>query len=536
MNRVKDTDSQNEAITAVRENKNVIIRASAGTGKTYTLIKAIEEDLKLHTDFQQIAAITYTIKATKEIRDRIKGLKIDDKQLKISTNNEFIRNEIIIPFIGDAYKKKFSNKLSSDYSIKFSSFDEGINSIEKMSIIGEYTQTKKDSFHYELALEIIKKSKACQRYVKSKYRRIYIDEYQDVSNAAHSFYKYLLYELGIKLFIVGDTKQNIFSFAGAAPKFFNEFWNNEKHLFLREELTFNRRCSNDIQNYSNLLFDETRKLILTNSDYIHSEKDVICICLHKNEIQKWPQIIKNCINSKLSLALFRIYNEDCKKSVSLLRKMADISLKFIPKNPLSEFPTELQTLFFSIGCFAFNNKYNIYNFLSDTQIGETNFPFNIHLVEQKLRQIKEAPTQYETSETIYKLGVELGCIKIDSSKNDVLTIIHKFVQILTNTEYQILFTRKETRSVCQTVYTAKGLTYDQVIIFASDFNESNKETHYVAATRAKSKLLIVLNTDEDSDYIKFMRSRIQTSPIISSQNIIEFIHPQSTKVSNQNFT
>lgn len=180
MNRVKDTDSQNEAITAVRENKNVIIRASAGTGKTYTLIKAIEEDLKLHTDFQQIAAITYTIKATKEIRDRIKGLKIDDKQLKISTNNEFIRNEIIIPFIGDAYKKKFSNKLSSDYSIKFSSFDEGINSIEKMSIIGEYTKTKKDSFHYELALEIIKKSKACQRYVKSKYRRIYIDEYQDV--------------------------------------------------------------------------------------------------------------------------------------------------------------------------------------------------------------------------------------------------------------------------------------------------------------------------------------------------------------------
>ena len=30
MNRVKDTDSQNEAITAVRENKNVIIRAKIG--------------------------------------------------------------------------------------------------------------------------------------------------------------------------------------------------------------------------------------------------------------------------------------------------------------------------------------------------------------------------------------------------------------------------------------------------------------------------------------------------------------------------
>lgn len=48
-----------------------IIKASAGTGKTYSLALEYIKELILGTDFRKIYVMTFTKKATSEIRERV---------------------------------------------------------------------------------------------------------------------------------------------------------------------------------------------------------------------------------------------------------------------------------------------------------------------------------------------------------------------------------------------------------------------------------------------------------------------------------
>ena len=66
-------------------------------------------------------------------------------------------------------------------------------------------------------------------------------------------------------------------------------------------------------------------------------------------------------------------------------------------------------------------------------------------------------------------------------------------------EYHPAFHIDELRHVALTFHSSKGLEFDQVIVFANDYplnKEASIYEHYVAVTRAKSKLIIVLLSDE----------------------------------------
>lgn len=75
---------------------NLIVRASAGTGKTHTMVSKIEYDIAHCHTHKAVAAITFTIKAAAEIKDR---LTIDTSNHFIGTNNSFAIEEIIKPFM-----------------------------------------------------------------------------------------------------------------------------------------------------------------------------------------------------------------------------------------------------------------------------------------------------------------------------------------------------------------------------------------------------------------------------------------------------
>lgn len=63
---------------------NLIVRASAGTGKTHTMVAKIATEIEHNHTHKSIAAITFTIKAAQEIKDR---LTIDSSRHFIGTNN-----------------------------------------------------------------------------------------------------------------------------------------------------------------------------------------------------------------------------------------------------------------------------------------------------------------------------------------------------------------------------------------------------------------------------------------------------------------
>ena len=88
----------------VETSGNLIVRASAGTGKTHTMVSKIKRDIEENHTHKVVAAITFTIKAAAEIKDR---LNIDVSEHFIGTNNSFAIEEIIKPFMKDVYGKDY---------------------------------------------------------------------------------------------------------------------------------------------------------------------------------------------------------------------------------------------------------------------------------------------------------------------------------------------------------------------------------------------------------------------------------------------
>ena len=199
----------------VNTSGNLIVRASAGTGKTHTMVNKIAKEINDNRTHKVVAAITFTIKAAQEIKDR---LSVDITQHFIGTNNSFVIEEIIKPFMKDVYGSDYDIDMSTDYSreAKVATFQDAIDKIKSERILCSYTDITKN-FIFELAQEIVEKSVACRLYLQAKYFKIYIDEYQDCDKSMHKFFMYLCDELNIETFVVGDEKQSIYIWRGAYP-------------------------------------------------------------------------------------------------------------------------------------------------------------------------------------------------------------------------------------------------------------------------------------------------------------------------------
>ena len=63
-----------------------------------------------------------------------------------------------------------------------------------------------------------------------------------------------------------------------------------------------------------------------------------------------------------------------------------------------------------------------------------------------------------------------------------------------------------------TFHSSKGLEFDQVVLFAEDYKLSNPDStynHYVAATRAKERLVIVyLDDNKDKTFYNNLSNKI----------------------------
>ena len=92
-----DNDIRNMVLI---QDGNVVISASAGTGKTHTTILRIKRDLENNKGYKTFAAITFTKKAAKEISCRLGPQRSDGF---VDTNDNFVLNEVIRPFLYDAF-------------------------------------------------------------------------------------------------------------------------------------------------------------------------------------------------------------------------------------------------------------------------------------------------------------------------------------------------------------------------------------------------------------------------------------------------
>lgn len=455
---------------------NMIVSASAGTGKTHTMVAKIEKEIEANHSHKVIAAITFTVKAAKEIKDR---LSIDVTNHFIGTNNSFVIEEIIKPFARDVYGPNMRCDINTDYSIKKSTFEECENYLLEKKTICSYTDNKKN-FVFELALRIVQQSEACKLFLKAKYFKVYVDEYQDCDQTMHEFFMYICKELHIKLFVVGDPKQSIYIWRGAYPQAFKSILKMED--FQKKALRDNFRSCQQIQNYSNLLTDETRHL------YKPCKEDD-AIYLVKANSSNWVEKIRNLLDLNKTCALLRFANKDAKKGAEELSQIGT-SFTYIPRTPISDITTDISWLYNAIAQYFIIKQYSIYDFISEIpeeSIGDGHIRTYL---SNKLDLIKTALESGRDDNIIKEVKNIAEYFGYSSREKDT----RKMIETINNEEYHAAFNMEELSHVSITFHSSKGLEFDQVIVFSNDYQlKEEKEiyNHYVAVTRAKLKLIIV---------------------------------------------
>lgn len=259
---------------------NAVITAKPGSGKTYTVVEKIARLLPNLPDHKGVIAISFTNKASDELKQRCKKRCEGIKQSFFGTIDKFYLSQIIIPFASHI------TGVSCDYEI-IDIVPENIKnglpqppkkwvSRELESFIVAELNNGKIFLEYlgETAIIILRKVPAAVDYIRARYTHIFIDEYQDCGKIQDGIFRALV-SYGLTGIAVGDINQAIYAFSNRFPKYLIELIGN--NAFSHFELTKNHRCHESISEYSLCLFNA--------SQTIPSEKRVFLVKLNGSEQQ-----------------------------------------------------------------------------------------------------------------------------------------------------------------------------------------------------------------------------------------------------------
>lgn len=247
----------------VKYKKNIVIIANPGSGKTFVVCEKIKCILPELLEYEGVIAISYTNKASDELRNRLNNINI--KASNFSTLDTFLLMEIIYSFGEHVFGNSkyefqiYDTKNTSSENVNkirksfFKSFQEYINALGSVFLEGKILLESIS----DLAIYIIEKSDACKKYLKARYKYIFIDEYQDCGESQHNVFLKIV-SLGICGVAVGDPNQSIYGFSGKSSKYLMELTNNEN--FKTFYLNANYRSHEAIIDYSLKLLDNEHKL------------------------------------------------------------------------------------------------------------------------------------------------------------------------------------------------------------------------------------------------------------------------------------
>lgn len=472
-NQITDWDTREEILN--NGFTNTCVMASAGTGKTTLLINKLQKLNEINNSHKSYAVLTFTNKATEEIK-----IRCSIRNAYISTIDSFVENEIIRPFMSDIeLTKDYANNFKVDYQYKFNSTNEGLQVMKKENIMGVYYDNKMN-FKFRLALYILQNSTASQDYLKSKYCMFFIDEYQDCDEDMHSFFMYICGNLEIPFFIIGDEKQSIYQWRGAIGNIFNEVSEKFKKYFLIHSF----RCHFEINNFANLIhYPEA---------YVMSQKEVDRIIIYRDsEHQHRHKLIEtfiknNFLDFRNEITIF-VNNHKNAEQLSNLLKTIGYTFRYIPRMPIEDSYRNSKILM-TLARFRFDQQYYITNFIED------NF---LEISRSKLKKCFDDFFNHDITVCAYTEFINILSTKInvDFDENEKQSLF----DTITNDKYQICF-ESDSKHNIMTTFAAKGLEFDQTVAFGSDYIADEKnQLHYVAITRSKEKCIFV--DDINGDYI-----------------------------------
>jgi superfamily I DNA/RNA helicase len=273
---------------ATHESGPLLILAGAGTGKTRTIVARITWLVSTGVDPSKILAVTFTNKAAREMKERIKGM-IDDKASEITacTFHALCVRILRADAVKIGYKNNFTifdegdqlgliKKVINRVTAKDEKIDPGLakNLISKAknngwsapqddeTVIGAvYARYNRDLLSLNAmdfddllvkAVQLLNEHPDVRDKWRSRYSQMLVDEFQDTNRLQLDLVSLLASGSPPNICVVGDDDQSIYGWRGAEVSNILEF---EKHFPNPEviRLEQNYRSTNAILSTANRL-------------------------------------------------------------------------------------------------------------------------------------------------------------------------------------------------------------------------------------------------------------------------------------------
>ncbi|KPU83013.1 hypothetical protein JI57_02790 [Psychromonas sp. PRT-SC03] len=500
---------------AIDSNANMVITACPGSGKTTVIAEKIRNEVSDLPTYRGIIGITFTVKASKELKLRCKRNACDTKASFFGTIDHFCLSEIIFPFFARVIDRKKRSLECIQYKDLPQSIKGELISIPEYE--GDRVSTLFNLFATEIkilfdhgfvllellgviATHILSESHACQRYFIAKYCSVYIDEYQDSSEPQHVLFLKLL-EMGLVGVAVGDVQQSIYAWRGSKPQFINEL-TNKPDIFEHHIVNINHRCHPSIINYSHRLYDPDCDLLPTDEirvyrrSYNGTQVDVA------GEINRSIKFAmqNGCANSYSDIGVL------VRKNISLefLENALDVPFRIFDEDPLAVQNTNVCNLFAHLLRFRFDDKHRLNDVIEFLE-RLSNLPLNkLALTRKTILQVS-GKVREDLSASIIQVAETLLSLTIKESDKVLIEKIClesrllKHYKAVNEDEVQVMTLHKSKGLEFEVVYHLD--LYDWVhpkrkfvqgcydVVYDNWDQELN--LHFVGITRAKNYCVLV---------------------------------------------
>ena len=524
-------------------NGSCAITARPGSGKTFCLSRKIIASQKASLPYQGVIAISYTNKASEELEERCRRMGYANSYSFFGTIDRFCLSQIIFPFarhcFGDIPRLEVVDEPPDDreYMAELSkATDETSNQTVLLVKKALHEGVIPLNAIGIIALVILASTSQCKRYLKARYSRFFVDEYQDCGEIQHKIVLQLV-ELGITGSVVGDVDQAIFGFAGKSPDFLKSLIQDDR--FKHFEITENRRCDKSIVAYS-------LRLLGIDSHQIPPQDDIRIFVPH---IDGDEQSVSRAIADNLPKIMEKYSVEHFNqvavlarsgKSLDRFAKYCGLPCRLYERTCLDDSYSIPKTMFKEILQLRFS-KPLIWPFV-DMQLGETASTRAKRAAYEDIRNLAETPAEQLASkiDEIKALAVRLsGTLPNDddlTALEETLNDVHKLKNAYAPAD--------ESEVNCLTYHKAKGLEFD--IVFCLDCYEyilpgydpsqfqQDLCLFYVGVTRAKQACYIPQGTFRHN--AKGECKKASRSSFLSLNGVNEMSHsPHWASISNEIF-
>jgi DNA helicase-2/ATP-dependent DNA helicase PcrA len=509
------TDDQ---LAAINSEQNMVITACPGSGKTTVIVEKIRKEIPLLNNFQGVIGITFTVKASKELKKKCGKDAFDIKSSFFGTIDHFCLSEIIFPFANRIFGRTANNIECKTYNDIDECYKEAIPDLSIPDTVfstSEY-QLYHSEFerHYQsgfvlleaigvIANHIINNSLACKRYITSRYSSLYVDEYQDSSEPQHQLFLALL-NAGLKATAVGDVQQSIYAWRGSSPDYINDLV-RQSDVFEHHIVDINHRCHPSITNYANRLFSSECELL--DSDEIRVYRRVFDGTQPElaSQLNTFiPRVVKGLNIASLAEVAVLVRNNS---SLGYLTANLSLPFRVYSDNALNLMNSKNTSLYIDLLKYYFDSSFLLADISELTKNEDMLGRSNLALVRANIKDIR-GKNIGELSSAIKNISLSLtGTV---GSERELLAL----EEVLSNEEAIKQYMPSNTDELqVMTLHKSKGLEFEVVIHldlydwvfpfreYTGDFNEHSYPSweqdlnlHYVGITRAKSACILAYST------------------------------------------